>query len=336
MKRTILKTLVFTLFTIFTLFTHRLVPVAQAREGQVLGIHILNPSELDSAKQLVAVDDKADTWYYVTIPFSLEDVGRTDQWQDFFNKAKEKRVIPLVRLVTKYDPERNAWAVPNRKEVVSQINALAALEWPTDKKNIIIFNEVNHAKEWGGTLDPAGYVEIFRFASQWAHAVDSQFVVMPAAMDLAAPNGSVTKEAFTYLDEMLAYDPTIFEYADVWNSHSYPNPGFSSSPQRTGKNSLRGFEYELAYLKEKTGKDFQVMITETGWVMNTANTRWLESYYTYALEHIWSNPQVIAVTPFVLSGDPGPFSNFTFLNREGKPTRHYTALQNALKKVYIN
>lgn len=319
------------LLLLFSLVFQAFVPRVQAAQGEVLGIHILHPEELEMAKELVATG-KDDSWYYMTIPFTLEDTERKEEWQTFFDNAKKQRVIPLVRLVTRF--EDGSWAITNRKEITDQIAFLSSLDWPTDKKHIIVFNEVNHAAEWGGTIDPVSYAKVLDFTSRWARYQDENYVVLPAAMDLAAPNGPKTMEAFNYLDQMLAYNPGVFDYIDAWNSHSYPNPGFSSSPQRTEKNSLRGFEHELAYLKEKIGRDdYQVYITETGWVANTVTTPWLESYYTYSLQHIWSHPQVVAVTPFVLRGDPGPFANFAFLDRENKPTKHYLALRRAIENA---
>jgi len=300
----------------------------QAEQGSVLGIHILNPDEISSAKQLVS-KESSDEWHYMTIPLSLDDIKNRDQWQHFFKEAKKQKVIPIVRLVSRF--ENGAWKVPNRKEITDQIAFLSDLEWPTEQKHLIIFNEVNHAPEWGGKIDPKSYAEVLSFTSRWARFEDLNYVVLPAAMDLAAPNGSSTMEAFNYLEQMLAADPEVFDYIDVWNSHSYPNPGFSSSPQGTAKNSLRGFEHELAFVKEKTNKDLKVFITETGWVANNKTTPWLESYYTYALQHIWSDDRIVAVTPFVLRGDPGPFAGFAFLDKNNNPTSQYIALQKALQ-----
>jgi hypothetical protein len=311
------------------IFSLMVVQPARAVEGQVLGIHILNLDELDQAIELIQPQNP-DTWQYVTIPLTLNDMERKEEWQAFFTKAKQKKIIPLVRLTSRF--EDGAWKVPNRKELTNLVTFLGALDWPTDQKHIIVFNEVNHAKEWGGHLDPNEYAQVLRFTADWAHSEQKNYVVLPAAMDLAAPNGAVTREAFTYLNQMLVADPEILTVVDAWNSHSYPNPGFSSSPQRTAQNSLRGFEHELAFLKQKTGRDYSVFITETGWVVNRQTSRWLESYYEYAVQHIWSHPQVVAVTPFVLRGAPGPFSGFTFLDQNNQPTVQYTALQKALSK----
>lgn len=304
--------------------------LTQAEGVSKLGIHILNPSELDSAKELISVDG-TDHWQYVTIPFTLADTDKTKEWQVFFNEARANKIIPLVRLTTRF--EDGAWQAPNRHESVTLINALSKLEWPTAERHIIVFNEVNHAKEWGGNIDPVEYAETLEFVSNWARSENKNYVILPAAMDLAAPNGKETQEAFSYLEEMYESDPEVFNYVDGWNSHSYPNPAFSAAPQRIGKNTLRGFEHELAYLKGKTDKDFEVYITETGWEDNRATGRLLTAYYNYAMDNIWSNPQVKAVTPFVLQGSPGPFAGFSFLTPEGKPTRHYLAFRKAIEAL---
>lgn len=291
-----------------------------------IGMHILHVGEITAARAALAELDRAEEWRYFTIPLTLADLEKPLEWQKFFDQARELRVIPLVRLTTTYSPEKDAWEQPTYKDIVRQIEFLKKLNWPTDQKHIIIFNEVNHSKEWGGELDPAHYARVLLFATNWAHTEQANFVVLPAALDLAAPNGVKTTEAFTYLEQMLAAEPEVFNSIDVWNSHSYPNPGFASAPTRTGKNSLRGFEHELAFIEEKTSRALQVMITETGWDADARLARLLPSYYTYALEHIWSDERVIAVTPFLFQGSPGPFAGFSFVDANGKPTAQLTAL----------
>jgi hypothetical protein len=314
---------------IFSFFFIAAEPIL-AKETSLMGMHIMFPGELRLAKESLELPDDNEPWHYVTVPFTLGDLEKKTEWQSFMAEAKDLKVVPLVRLATKMEAE--GWKTPTQKDIVDQLEMLSELNWPTNERFIIIFNEVNHAKEWGGSINPAEYAELFRFASKWARTENKNFVVMPAAMDLAAPNGRETMEAFTYLNRMHAFDSEIFSYVDVWNSHSYPNPGFSSSPTRIGQNSLRGFQYELAYLKNKTGTDYRVFITETGWEENARITRLLPGYYDYALRNIWTHPQVVAVTPFILRGSPGPFSGFSFLDANNKPTRQYQALKTAMAK----
>lgn len=318
------------LFSVFTLiFMSVGQPIVFAQTGAILGVHILHPGELSNAKQLVAQDD-SESWHYVTIPLSLNDLHKQSEWQEFFDQARVEKVIPIVRLTTTYD--QGNWKIPTREETLKLLTFLNELNWPTEDRYIIVFNEVNHKQEWGGIVDPEAYATILRFVGTWAQAQPNRYLILPAAMDLAAPNGPTTMEAFTYLKKMQSFDKDVFAFVDYWNSHSYPNPGFSSSPERKTQDSLRGFQHELAYLKKITQRDYQVFITETGWASNQSTNRWLESYYYYALQHVWSDPQVIAVTPFLLKGDPGPFKKFTFLDRNDQPTLPYAALQKALTK----
>lgn len=317
------------LLILLTLLTLSVSP-ALAAETSKIGVHILHTSELTKAKELVAVSQD-DTWQYVTIPFTLADLEREAEWQAFFDEAKEKKLIPLVRLTTRVENE--SWAVPNKREITRMIAVLSRLEWPTEQRHIIVFNEVNHAKEWGGTINPEEYAEVLSFTKNWANTEQKNFVVLPAAMDLAAPTGSQTREAFAYLTAMYAYDAEVFTGLGGWNSHSYPNPAFSAAPQAYGKNTLRGYQHELAFLKDKSDRELPVYITETGWEDSTKTSRWLASYYTYALQHIWSDARVVAVTPFVLKGDPGPFTRFSFLKGDDTPTKQYYAFQAALRQV---
>ena len=297
--------------------------------GEVLGVHILHPDEVNSVRRIF----NDEVWRYLTIPLTLNDIEEPVKWQQFFDRAYEQKIIPIIRLSTRYDSELDAWKIPNRREITDLVTFLSRLDWHQDEKFVIIFNEVNHAKEWGGRIDPLTYSQVLKFTSDWLHSEGRNYRVLPAAMDLAASNGGETMEAFTYLNRLYQIDNEIFSYLDYWNSHSYPNPGFQSSPERIGQNSLRGFEYELNFLKNKTGRDFLVLITETGWMSSYLTNYYLDDYYLYALQHIWSHPQVKAVTPFVMKGSPGPFSAFSFFDASDNPTVQLFAVKKALKEL---
>ena len=293
------------------------------------GVHILNPEELDDAIRLLTINPKTEK-AFVTITLSLNDLKRVKDWEKFFHKAKQNKIIPIVRLVSEFDGKN--WTIPTKKNIIDQITFLSQFDWPHHEKYLIIYNEPNHRSEFGGKIDPAQYTRILRFTSDWAHTENLNYKILPGALDLAAPNGSTTMEAFTFLNYMLKEDENIFENIDYWNSHSYPNPGFMASPYRTGKNSLRGFKHELDFLKRVTGNDYKVFITETGWLSNAITSHWLDYYYKYTAENIWSDERIVAITPFILKGDPGPFSGFAFIDRHGNPTKQYYAYQ----KVFID
>ncbi len=301
--------------------------LAAAQTRQKLGIHIMNPGETDEATLLFnsSIDDQS--WRYVTVPITLDDLKKEAVWTEFFLKAKEKKIVPIVRLATR--PDGSVWQRPSKKDVADLFMFLSQFEWPTQERYVIIFNEVNHAKEWGGSIDPSGYAEILDFAKKWSDSEGLNYKILPAAMDLATPDTAQSREAFRYLGEMVRSHPRIFDSVDLWNSHSYPNPGFVSSPERKGKNSLRGFQVELDFIKKLTGRELQVMITETGWRETSYTASKLEQYYVYAQKNIWSDSRVLGVTPFILRGDPGPFSQFSFLTSDNLQTKQYQAFQKA-------
>ncbi len=299
--------------------------VSAAGRPPALGVHILHPGEMSDAISLLKTEDNRDQWTYVTIPLSLDDLGRHDEWQGAFAEAKKRKINPIVRLTSRFDPQTGAWAVPTRGEIIQLFAFLSDLEWPRSEKLVIAFNEPNHASEWGGRLDPGSYARVLEFVIQWAHTEFNDYRILPAGMDLAAPNGSETMAAFDFLAGMLSERPEIFAHIDYWNSHSYPNPAFSSSPAATGQNSLRGFQHELAWLEEKAGVSKQAYITETGWDANSKTTAHLDEWYQTAWREIWADKRVLAVTPFVLRGDPGPFSGFTLIDKDNRQTRQYEA-----------
>ncbi len=298
-----------------------------AKGSQVLGMHILHPAEIDEVRRIYEDEE----WRFVTVPLTLNDLEKRSEWQKFFNRAYELKLIPLVRLTTRFDPAIDAWVIPSRKDIIDLTRFLSSLDWRQDEKFVIVFNEVNHAKEWGGKLDSLLYASILNFTTDWLHSEGRNYKVLPAAMDLAANNSTDTREAFAYLESMYQFQPEVFQKIDYWNSHSYPNPDFAASPKRTGQNSLRGFTYELNWLKNKTGRELEVFITETGWASSYLTNYYLSDYYLYAMQHIWSHEKVRAVTPFIMKGSPGPFASFSFFDAASNPTIHLFALQKALK-----
>ena len=319
------KLLYILLILLFNFFSIKQLDAA----GEVMGMHILQPEEITKVRRIY----EDDLWRYVTIPLSIDDIRDWRRWQNFFHEAHQQKLIPIIRLATSYDRERDYWVIPTRKDIVALVSFLSSLNWHQEEKLIIVFNEVNHAKEWGGKIDPFAYTHVLKFTSNWLRSENLNFKILPAAMDLAAADAFPTMEAFNYLQTMYQIDPEIFNYIDYWNSHSYPNPGFSASPRNTGQNSIRGFNYELNYVRELTTRDFQVFITETGWTSHYLINFYLSDYYLYALENVWNDERILAVTPFVMKGDPGPFASFSFLDYEEKATIHTFALKRALKKL---
>lgn len=297
----------------------------QSAQAVSYGVHILHPQEIsqvaDQFKELRVDDEKL----YVTVPFTLDDIGRLSQWQRAFQDADEADIVPIVRITSEFDHEKNAWKVPDRRQMILLVKALSTLEWPQSKRHVILFNEPNHAKEWGGTVDPESFANVTTFLADWLHTENEEYVLLPAGADLAAPNGEDTWEAFRFWRGVFEAKPDYLDHFDAWNSHSYPNPAFTGLPTARGQNSLRGFEYELEFLEAYSDEEWDVFITETGWRQTPQNASRLTSYYQVAHATVWNHPQVEVVTPFIWRGAPGPFEEFSFLNADGKPTAQWNA-----------
>jgi hypothetical protein len=299
------------------------------------GIHILEPSDLKRASELV--NSTGGDWGWVTVVIREDDRDR-DKWQAFFDQCRQEHLIPIVRIATKI--EGSGWAKPRAEQAREWADFLASLNWPTKDQYVTVFNEPNHAKEWGGELNPREYSRILaefiaRFKEKNPH-----FKLLNGGLDLAAPNGRETMDAHRYLSQMKAEVPDIFERLDGWCSHSYPNHGFVGKPWETGRVSVKGYDWELWVLRNHFGlqKELPVYITETGWPKNSP--RYYDeittaTYLKNAFESVWLNDtRVMAVTPFVLNYPQELFMAFSWLDDQGRPYPQYELVKSMPKSSW--
>lgn len=273
--------------------------------NNLFGIHILSENDLNDAAELV--NSNGGEWGYVTLVIR-EDERDVNRWTNAFNKMRELKLIPIVRIATTMQPE-GGWRKPTSDQAIPWVDFLDALPWPTKQRHVVLFNEPNHAKEWGGSIEPEEFAFISRHYWEEFKKSNPDYFVLPGALDLAAPNGSQTMNATTFFERMYQADKLIFTIFDGWNSHSYPNPGFSGSPNDTGKMSIRGFKWEIAHLQQyDLLPNTPVFITETGWKHNSSV---VENYIT-AFEQAWTHPNLRAVTPFLLNYSQPPFDIFSW------------------------
>lgn len=290
------------------------------------GIHIIDENDLKDAAALV--NSEGGEWGYVTMVIR-EDERDVVRWQRAMDELRRLKLIPLVRLATK--PLGGNWEIPKEEEAVNWAGFLNSLNWPTRSRHVILFNEPNHAKEWGGIIDPAGYAKVAKYYTETLRSFSGDFFILPAGLDLAAPNGSQTMDAGTYFRKMHDEDSYIFTIFDGHTSHSYPNPGFSGSPNDTGRTSILGYKWEKELLESYGQRpDIGVFITETGWAESGEE---VSEHYKYAYEHAWNDPSVIAVTPFVLTYKDAPFDQFSWRDpKTSSPRPQYNTVQ-SLKKI---
>lgn len=323
-----MKNLLFFLFSIiYFLFSTK--PVQALYDPRTLpnnkvGVHILSLDEISRAAALV--NSSGGDWGYVTVPIQPSERD-LPKWQSFMDQARTLHLIPLVRITTV--PQGGTWAQGENTDLVDFANFLSELHWPVENRYIVLFNEVNRDAEWGGTVDPAKYAEIVKNARTIFKERSTDFFLLGPALDLSLPNSRSSQSATSYLRAMAAHDPLIWSYFDGWASHSYPNPAFQAHPTKTGLTSIVGYRSEFSLLKLATKP---VFITETGWDQNKVSDSLLNSYWTQAWQ-IWNQDyNVVAVTPFILSGGD-MFSPFSLLDEGGNYRPSGQAIANLAKSA---
>lgn len=299
------------------------------------GIHALDLDDLEPAANLV--NSTGGKWGYVTLVMRENDRNK-DKWQAILDKCRDLKLIPIIRLAT--TPIKDYWAKPNLDTVDTWVNFLGNLNWVIQNRYIILFNEPNHAKEWENNINPEEYAKTIKVFATALKKSSTDYFILPAGLDTAAPNSKDTMRATDYWSRMYQDDPEIFSLLDGWNSHSYPNPGFSGSVTDSGLGTLKSYQAELNHLSSfGLPKDIPVFITETGWVHKDgkilgASTEdlALSNFYKSAFNSIWTQSNLIAITPFILSYAQPPFDKFAWQKPNSKEFYpHYYAVKNLIK-----
>jgi hypothetical protein len=291
------------------------------------GIHISNENELKDAADLV--NSSGGDWGYVT--FVITEAERNhDRWQQTFDQMRSLHLIPIVRIATKMNGD--SWDIPNDAEMNNWIAFLNSLNWVIQDRYVIIGNEPNHSKEWGGKIDPAGYSTYLSAFAQKFHHASGDFFVLPAGLDASAKNTKDTMDETVFIKKMLGSEPALFDNLDGWTSHSYPNPDFAGAVTDTGRGSVYTFDWELNYLRSlEITKDLPVFITETGWSNQKVDPAKIGEMYDYAFKNVWNDKRVVAVTPFILNYPESPFSEFSWKKKDGSVYPYYDMYKNIPK-----
>jgi len=299
------------------------------------GIHLAQPSDEDIDRTDALVNANGGAWGYITLVIH-EDDRSLEKWQSIFDKLREKKLIPLIRLAT--SPQGDVWKRPNSNEAQAWVDFLNKLQWVVKDRYIILFNEPNHASEWGGSVNATEFAEVnIAFAKELKKA-NSDFFVMMGGLDLSAPSALPRYEdAESFLQTVVNHIGTddFNTYFDGLASHAYPNPGFVGSPYGVGRKSVRGYEWELAFLKSLGVQELPVFITETGWNGDVLTRSQIAQNFLIAYKQVWlPDDRVRAVTPFILNYQGEPFLKFSWVSLgNGAVHPEYLAVQ-AMEKSW--
>jgi hypothetical protein len=222
------------------------------------------------------------------------------RWQAFMAGARRNGLRPVVRLATRYDKKQHFWRAPLPDRTRFSYHRVAAdyaqfleqLQWPPGERVVIVGNEPNRGDEWGGRVDPAAYARFLRDVAAALRPLG--YTVLNGALDQYCPNTNGAKidgvrymDAESFLDGMVAAEPSFHEWIDGWASHAYPQGPFSAPPGEqsfkvdylngaenprrleppagTYNRGINGYLFDLAKLRSYGARDLPVWVTETGW-----------------------------------------------------------------------
>jgi len=325
----------FQIFTFLLFFISTLafpVTVKAQEKINILGVHLTQTSDLDQAASFL--NPGGQTWSWVTIVLSKNDLN-PQKWQDFFDKCREKHLVPLLRLATQ--AEGAIWRRPQTQDLHDFASFLEKLNWPSQNQHLILFNEPNRADEWGGAVDPTSYSQIVIEAQKIFKEKNKNFQILLAGPDLAAPQQPPNfYEAQIFYENLVQTNPQILELIDGLASHSYPNHGYIGKPNDSGPHSIQGFQWEINLLESLgLSKKIPIYITETGW----PHLEGIQKNYSYykvstsaqfliqALSLWEQNPQIKAATPFIFNYPQEPFDHFSWTNNRGEVYFEYEKIK---------
>lgn len=335
MKKTVLILLLFFLISFVVPFQTSAITDPRSVANNRFGIHIIDDNDLDDAAKLL--NSTGGDWGYVKLVIR-EDDRKHDKWQTIFDRMRQLHLIPIVRLAT--GTQDDAWVKPREDDINNWVDFLASLNWVTENRYVVLFNEPNHAKEWGYEIDPGEYAWYVKAFSQKLKEKSPDFFILPAGLDASAPDAAGFMDEVTFLNGMLAAEPDVLDYIDGWSSHSYPNPGFVGKPYDVGRGSIATFRWEQQFLRTHGKGDLPVFILETGWLhqegkaLNPSlpSTETIAKYYSQAYATVWNDYNVVAVIPFLLNYQDAPFDHFSWKKiGSSEFTPIYTTIQSMTK-----
>jgi uncharacterized membrane protein (UPF0127 family) len=247
------------------------------------------------------------------------------KWQQFMEECKDKKVIPIIRITT--IPTGGTWDSAQATDLVDFANFLNELHWPTENRYIVLFNEVNQSREWGGVVDPRKYTDIVKNARIIFKERSEHFFLLGPALDDALPDSTTSMSAKRYMTAMYAHDGAVWSYFDGFSFHSYPNPGFTQPPRQNTFPGITSYRYLFTQYKLA---DKPVFITETGWDQTKVSEPKIKEYWNTAWDIWGSDPRVVAITPFVLSGDDA-FPIHSLTNKDGSLSASGQAIKDIIK-----
>lgn len=233
------------------------------------------------------VNSNGGDWGYVTMLLLDEDRRDPLRIQRLFDQCAQLHLTPIIRVGTSFDVAQQLWKRPAPGDPYLWRVFFDQLRWPTTARYILVGNEPNLSREWGGVVDPAGYaLYLARWPGVFAH--DARYWIFNGALD--ASNDTLMPDRldeFEFLEGMRAAVPDIFARLHGWASSPYH---FYWGTEL--RYTYRAYESELAAI----GRELPVIITEFH-PQHVEDPIHVANWYDTAFAHWLADPRVLAATP---------------------------------------
>ena len=281
---------------------------ADGQRNNPVGINLVRWTELQyvrAAGQLV--NSNGGDWGYVTLVLIDDDRQDPARVQRLLDECARDHLTPIIRVATRFNLERGIWSRPYWNDPYYWRDLFDSLHWPTTSRYVVIGNEPNLGREWGGTVDPAGYA---RYLGKWldVYADDSRYHIFNGALD--ASNDTLMPDRmdeFEYIDAMREAEPAIFDRLQGWAS----NPYHFWWGEKETRFTYRAYEAEL----EAIGRELPVVIMEYH-AFEIDDPREVAEYYEVAFNYWLADPRVLAATPLFWNPESNSFWMYK-VNRDG-------------------
>ena len=173
------------------------------------GIHVADVNNLKEASELV--NSSGGDWGYITVVIQNDD-RNAEKWQLVFDEMRKFHLIPLVRIAS--STENGVWKKLEEDDIENWARFLASLDWVVENRYVIVGNEPNHAKEWGGKVSASEYASYLINFSEKLKNVSDDFFILPAGLDASAPNGYSTMDEEIFIRRIFSSKPEILNAID--------------------------------------------------------------------------------------------------------------------------
>jgi hypothetical protein len=273
-------------------------PPASPPGNNPVGINLVRwtePPFLRAAAELV--NSNGGDWGYVTIVVVDDDRRDPQRFQRLLDLCALYHLTPIVRVGTAFNPALQAWNHPGNYDAYLWRVFFGQIRWPTALHYLLVGNEPNLGREWGGAVDPAGYA---RYLATWidVFASDPRYRIFNAALD--ASNDTLLPDRmdeFEFIEGMRAAVPNLFARLHGWASSPY-HFWWGTELRYT----YRAYETEL----EAIGRELPVIVTEFH-PAHVDDALQIAGYYETAFSHWLADPRVIAATPMFWNPESNRF-----------------------------